>query len=137
MYNVIRNLFALIGAAVVSLLLAVGALHLLLNVLRYGSTLAVFSVLFFFTGLFAVGGLIVLNEIVKRLKSPANPSKTKREVGSMGTDADARLALLLNLMTPDERDELKTRLVDELAADGEALPLADLIAQQNGASDRH
>ena len=43
---------------------------------------------------------------------------------------DARLGLLLSLLTPDERDALKTRLVEDLDADGEAVSLADLLAEQ-------
>ena len=53
--------------------------------------------------------------------------KAKRDVGS---DEDPRLALLLSLFTPDERDALRSRLVDELNADGEAVSLADLLAEQ-------
>ncbi|HVO68769.1 MAG TPA: hypothetical protein VMT24_01915 [Aggregatilineaceae bacterium] len=53
--------------------------------------------------------------------------KAKRDVDS---GEDPRLALLLSLFTPDERDALRSRLVDELQADGEAVSLVDLLAQQ-------
>lgn len=53
--------------------------------------------------------------------------KAKRDVGS---DEDPRLALLLSLFTPDEREALRSRLVDELNADGEAVSLADLLGDQ-------
>lgn len=46
------------------------------------------------------------------------------------TEEDPRLSLLLSLLTPDERDALRSRLVGELEADGESLPLADLLAEQ-------
>jgi hypothetical protein len=51
--------------------------------------------------------------------------KAKRSGGE-----DARLALLLHLLDDDERQALKERLLDDLGADGEALPLADLLAAQ-------
>jgi len=53
--------------------------------------------------------------------------KAKRDAG---TDEDPRLSLLLSLLTPDERDALRSRLAGELEADGESLPLADLLAEQ-------
>jgi hypothetical protein len=43
---------------------------------------------------------------------------------------DTRLALLLELMTEDERQALKQRLTDELGSDGEAISLAQLLAAQ-------
>ncbi len=56
--------------------------------------------------------------------------KAKREAS---TDEDARLALLLALLTPDERDAVRARLAADLDADGE-LPLADLLAGQDQAA---
>jgi len=53
--------------------------------------------------------------------------KAKRDAGS---HEDPRLALLLSLFTPDERDALRSRLVDELSSDGEAVSLVDLLAEQ-------
>ena len=53
-----------------------------------------------------------------------------------GTEEDPRLSLLLSLLTPDERDVLRSRLAGELEADGESLPLADLLAEQEQ-TDRH
>ncbi|NLE44873.1 MAG: hypothetical protein GX620_09145 [Chloroflexi bacterium] len=47
-----------------------------------------------------------------------------------GMEEDPRLSLLLSLLTPDERDALRSRLAGELEADGESLPLADLLAEQ-------
>ena len=46
---------------------------------------------------------------------------------------DMRLALLLDLLEPDERLILKQRLMSDLSADGEALPMADLL----GSDQRH
>jgi hypothetical protein len=59
--------------------------------------------------------------------------KAKRDAGS---SEDPRLALLLSLFTPDERDTLRSRLVDEIHADGETVSLADLLAEQDQ-DDRH
>jgi hypothetical protein len=59
--------------------------------------------------------------------------KAKRDAGS---GEDPRLALLLSLFTPDERDALRSRLVDEIHADGETVSLADLLAEQDQ-DDRH
>jgi hypothetical protein len=53
--------------------------------------------------------------------------KTKRVTGG---DEDARLSLLLSLLTPDERDALKSRITEELNAEGEVVSLADLLAEQ-------
>lgn len=60
-------------------------------------------------------------------KTPANVSeKGKRHAGG----EDARVSLLLELMSEDERQALKQRLVDELSGDGEAISLAQLLAAQ-------
>lgn len=56
--------------------------------------------------------------------------KAKRDDAGSG---DARAALLLSLLTPDEREALKSRLADELSADGEAVSLADLLDDQESA----
>lgn len=53
-------------------------------------------------------------------------AKPKREPA----EEDARLALLLSLLTPDERDAIQTRLMEGLSSDGEAVSLADLLADQ-------
>jgi hypothetical protein len=58
---------------------------------------------------------------------PVQQEKAKRQAGE---ESDARLALLLQLLDDDERAALKRRLVNELSADGEAVPLADLLAAQ-------
>jgi hypothetical protein len=47
---------------------------------------------------------------------------------------DARLGLLISLLTPDQRDALTARLADELDADGEAVSLADLLAEQEASN---
>jgi hypothetical protein len=63
---------------------------------------------------------------------------TPREKAKRDADSgeDPRLALLLSLFTPDERDALRSRLVDDLQADGEAVSLVDLLAEQEQ-DDRH
>ena len=53
--------------------------------------------------------------------------KAKRVISG---DEDARFGLLLSLLTPDERDALKSRLAEELNAEGEIVSLADLLAEQ-------
>jgi hypothetical protein len=52
--------------------------------------------------------------------------KAKRDVSH---DDDPRLALLLSLFTPDERDALRSRLMEDLETDGENPSLADLLAE--------
>jgi hypothetical protein len=59
--------------------------------------------------------------------------KPKRE--SEATE-DPRLALLLSLLTPDQRDALQARLLDDLSADGENVSLAELLAEQEQDSVR-
>jgi hypothetical protein len=54
--------------------------------------------------------------------------KAKRDTAS---SQDARWDLLFSLLTPDERDALRSRLVEELEADGEAVSLADLLSDQD------
>jgi hypothetical protein len=53
--------------------------------------------------------------------------KPKRDTAS---GENARLGLLLSLLTPGERDALRARLVEESDADGEVVSLADLLAEQ-------
>lgn len=55
---------------------------------------------------------------------------TPREKPKRDVEEDPRLALLLSLLTPDERDALQARLVDELSGEGEIMPLADLLSEQ-------
>lgn len=62
-----------------------------------------------------------LNTIEEGKRAAQEQHKAKR------SGDDARLALLLELLTDNERRALKQRLLDELAADGEALPLAALL----------
>jgi hypothetical protein len=60
--------------------------------------------------------------------------KAKRDMRS--ETSDPRLALLVQLMGEDEREILKRRLVDDLRADGETLPLADLLTAQDSEQRR-
>jgi hypothetical protein len=53
--------------------------------------------------------------------------KPKRDADSA---EDARVSLLLSLLSPDERDAVRARLIDDLSGDGEAVSLADLLAEQ-------
>lgn len=69
-----------------------------------------------------------LNTIEAQKQAAQEQHKAKRSGGD-----DARLALLLELLTDDERRALKQRLLDELAADGETLPLAALLDEGQSA----
>jgi hypothetical protein len=69
-----------------------------------------------------------LNTIEQQKLTAQEQHKTKR-----AGDDEARLALLLALLTDDERRALKQRLLDDLAADGEALPLAALLDESQRA----
>ncbi len=57
--------------------------------------------------------------------------KTEKPKREDAVGEDARTALLLALLTPDERDALKMRLADELRGDGETITLADLLDDQD------
>lgn len=70
----------------------------------------------------------------ERFSGLASTEKAKRDARS--DPGDARMALLVQLMDEDERKNLKRRLVDELRADGETLPLADLLASQESEQRR-
>lgn len=63
-------------------------------------------------------------------KTAAKAEKSAKTKRSASGTPDDRLALLLNLMTEDERHTLQTRLADELTGDGE-ISLADLLAAQD------
>ena len=52
--------------------------------------------------------------------------KAKRADGS--GEAEARLAVLLSLMTPDERATITARLAGEMEGDGEIVSIGDLLA---------
>jgi hypothetical protein len=69
-----------------------------------------------------------LNEYGISVDGTPHPEKAKRSAGDEG---DARLGLLLSLLTPDERDSLRARIVKEMDAEGEVVPLADLLAEQS------
>ncbi len=85
-------------------------------ILAFLSTMAIWIVL----GLDQIG----------KVPATTDQEKTKRDSGS---NEDARVALLMSLLTPDERDALKSRLADELSGDGEAVTLADLLEDQESA----
>lgn len=53
-----------------------------------------------------------------------------REKSKRSVDEDARLSLLLAVLTPDERSAVRARLAEQLEGDGESLSLADLLADQ-------
>ena len=70
-------------------------------------------------------------KVVKTDPKPAEKKPDPREKAKRGQDhEDARLALLLSMLSATERDTLRDRLIDDLRSDGEAVPLADLLAEQ-------
>jgi len=69
-----------------------------------------------------------LNTIEQQKQAAQEQHKAKRGGGD-----DARLALLLALLSDEERRALKQRLLDDLAADGEAVPLAALLDEERRA----
>lgn len=76
--------------------------------------------------------IMALNE----LNTQPNAETAKQEKAKRGADDarhDPRLALLLEVMTDDERRALQARLLDDLDGDGE-IPLADLLAVQDDAA---
>jgi hypothetical protein len=83
-----------------------------------------------FPFLTVVAWIVAFMVTMRVWRSDKTSSKAKR-VGKSKRDSaqpdDMRLALLLDLLEPDERIILKQRLVNDLSADGEALPLADLL----------
>lgn len=54
-------------------------------------------------------------------------NESEQQEKSKRAPEDARLSLLLQMMNEDERANLKSRLRDELSADGEAVALDDLF----------
>jgi hypothetical protein len=56
----------------------------------------------------------------------AASEKAKRRAGN-----DANAALLLELLSEDERREVRERLIERLQTDGETSSLADLLADQD------
>lgn len=74
-------------------------------------------------------------------KNYSRPTQTQpQEKAKRGVDSeDAKLALLLSMLSAEERANLKTRLIDDLTADGEALTLAELLAaqEQENAQQQH
>ncbi|MBN1563989.1 MAG: hypothetical protein JXA10_09120 [Anaerolineae bacterium] len=107
---------------IVGLVAATGIEELLIAVVILG-----------FLGSMALWIVFGLEQIGIITPETTQPAKAKRDAAN---GEDARLALMLSLMTPDERDELKTRLADELRDDGEAIPLADLLAEQDNSDTR-
>jgi hypothetical protein len=125
--KIIRFLFEFVGLLVVAGIV----FGVLFEAARHDSSSAAVVLFVMFTiGLVQAmkfGGRLLLSELDDAGES--SRAKVKR-TADHGTD-DARLSLLVTLMTPDERDELKTRLVDELDVDVDALPLAKLLANQH------
>jgi hypothetical protein len=91
-----------------------------------GSGITDFAALIAFTSMVTLWLMATL----PYLREPTQPANEKSK-------RDSRLALLLELMTHEERDTLRQRLLDDLRADdGEITSLADLIAAQD-AHDTH
>ncbi len=85
----------------------------------FGSTVALWLVLGFYT-----------------IDHQPQPGANHAEKAKRQGDEDARLALLLQMLDDDERRALKQRLMDQLGGDGEMVPLADLLADEQRARRR-
>jgi hypothetical protein len=84
------------------------------------------AALFAFLSTLGVWLALVLPVLLRREATSA-PGKAKRHADS---GEDARLSLLIALMSEEERRAVRERLEGELGADGEAISLADLLAAQ-------
>ena len=74
-----------------------------------------------------IGVVFALVELgVIRVPEQQHAEKAKRV---RGDEAEARLAVLLSLMTPEERSALTARLAGEMEGDGEIVSLGDLLAE--------
>ncbi len=114
---VAASLLIWVSVALVEVLAGSGLITGIAVLAAFGSTLA----------LWLVWGLSLVDETAE------SREKAKRSTGD-----DTRLALLLELLNDDERHALKERLLDDLSADGEALPLASLLeAQDDHQHDHH
>ncbi len=101
----------------------------IVKVITGSSGLVDFTVVMAVLGSLALWLTIGFMQLSDDSASP-NHEKSKRDSGG----EDARLALLVQLMGEEERQALKQRLIDDLAADGEAVSLADLLADQSARS---
>ena len=124
MFNNIKTVI-MIFVATLGLWLGVAMMHIIAND----------SGLTNFAGVMAVLASVTL-WLVWGLASIANKPQETQEKAKRKPAEDARLALLLELMDEDDRQQLRQRLVDELSGDGEAISLADLLAAQNSRSEQ-
>lgn len=74
--------------------------------------------------------LVLSFDQIGKIPATTPRTKAKRDAASAASSEDARAALLLSLLTPEEREALKVRLAQELRGDGEAVTLAELLAEQ-------
>ncbi|MBI5958160.1 MAG: hypothetical protein HY866_05475 [Chloroflexi bacterium] len=82
-------------------------------------------------GMTALGGSAALWIVWALSALDSKPAEESQEKAKRSAPEDTRLALLLQLMSEDERQALKQRLADELGSDGENVSLAELLAVQN------
>ena len=67
-------------------------------------------------------------ESLSHMPDQQRTKKAKRTGGDLATgETDARLAVLLSLMTPEERATFTARMMDEMEGDGEIVSLSDLL----------
>lgn len=115
---------------------------------RTNATIAIWIIFGIIVGLSTIGqaanlwtAIIVTIAAIAAIASSAflwvfgDESRSRREdmaeeKAKRGGQDDARMELLLRLLDRDEREALKQRLIDDLEADGEALSLAELLAEQ-------
>lgn len=104
------------------------------NVATYNTMLQEMAVGLAFLTTLIVGIVAALTEISRKPPSskPAEESREKAKRRAYGADAgqDARLALLLAMLNDEQHYHITQQLIDDLTADGEALPLSDLLAAQ-------
>ncbi len=107
------------------------AIAVIVNISTVTTVVAIFAALVTFAllAMWAVDAFDIDPE-GKKYEGVAEKAKRDDDIGG-----DARLATLLALLTPDERDALRDRLVDDLSGDGESVSLADLLADDEAAGD--
>ena len=113
LFTVLTTAILWLGALLVYLFSPVEELMVFALVVAFGGTAALWLVWTFAS--------------YDREKASREAEKAKR---SADRPAEARLALLLELMGEDDRRALQRRLRDEIGTDGEAVSLAELLAAQ-------
>lgn len=89
------------------------------------------AVILAFLATLLFGMVAGFDSIGRRSKETSSRAKSAEKAKRDVTPAqDARLDLLLALLSSEERESLKHQLIDDLTGEGEVLSLADLLAAQ-------